>query len=662
LRLKNVNRERSVGKGVSQSSAETATDRHGRTPLLTIPRETEDSAAFKARLSVLINEEKTHIYVDTSFLMWMTKIGSQSRAELIGWLITNCDGRVHVPIWAAHEYLKHHVAGTIVTELSEKADEIAALVGRTYNYFRPFMDEAYGDGAEDPAAIRAATRSALNGLERLGATSRQWHKTYQKHASDVIAFINATSVETTSLYGYFKDLPAMGTGRFIGSIPPGFQDRRKGASSKDKGQDETAPAESNRYGDLVFWKELLDHAKTIEARAIIILTNDRKNDWHLGRSLSIQIDPSLLALKKTWKPVPRAHPMLIMEAKVSAGVEQVELLDSPYLAALLRDLVEDDVRAFADVAIIPDGPEPKKESDFRAKLAEERLEAIGAKLSSDAAERGYLFADGPEVAVSPATMRRALLESRQTVGDLAAALLDEWRASVDVRRPFVEILTPEKLHGFDQKELVRLARELHDRVLREDAGYEEALVDLVSLLEVLPSNTASCLYLGFIASMYLIRETNLSRLPPRSPCAQQLFERQPMDYAAIAIGAVSKRIGDNDFRPVYVPTSDRSSVNVVMDTETNSAELDELRSLRIDDVELLTAAQADDALRLATLFDATVPVDGDAIVRKACELFAVPFEQVERSDAFKLRYAVSNTIGFKRPVDVSIPKEKSLGH
>lgn len=633
-----------------------------RKPILTIPCETEDSAAFKSRLSALVRDKGAHIYVDTSFLMWMTKIGSQSRRELLEWLEANCAGRVHVPIWAAHEYLKHHVAGTIVAELGEKTDEVAALVGRTYSYFRPFIDEAYGEGAEDPSTIRAATRSALNALDRLAAISRQWHKSYQKHASEVIAFINANTPETTPLYDYFQDLPGIGAGRFVGSIPPGFRDRRKkGSGSSGNGENDEAPADSNRFGDLVFWKELLDHARSAQARAVIVLTNDRKNDWHLGRSDTLQIEPALLALKKSWKPVPRAHPMLVMEAKLVAQIEEVELLDSPYLAALLRDVAEDNVRSFADVAIIPDGPEPESESDRRAKLIEDRLAADSAKAAAYAAEKGHVFPDAPEVVASPAALRRALLESRQPIAERSALLLGEWRATVEAQKPVGESLTQAKLDGLDQKELVRLARELHDRVLSEEAGYVEALADLVSLLDVLPPNTASCFYLGFLASMYLERETNASRIPPSSPVAQQLFERQVAAYAANAIGAVAKRIRDNDFGPLYVPSIDLAPFSVSLDTEVNTPGLDELRSLRIGGVELLTAAQADDALRLAALFDIAKPIDGDAIVRKACELFALPAGQVERTEAFALHYTLTETIGFKRPVDVSIPKEQALG-
>ena len=98
-----------------QSWTDLVVNQTARTPILTIPDVSEGSADFKQRLAILINSPPTHIYIDTSFLMGMTKIGASSRQELIGWCQQHCTGRVHVPIWAAHEYLKHHVAGTITS-------------------------------------------------------------------------------------------------------------------------------------------------------------------------------------------------------------------------------------------------------------------------------------------------------------------------------------------------------------------------------------------------------------------------------------------------------------------------------------------------------------------------------------------------------------------
>jgi PIN like domain len=633
-----------------------------RKPLLSIPSEVEGSAVFRSRLAELIKSDDTHVYVDTSFLMWLTKIGTASRQELIAWLKKNCPGRVHIPIWAAHEYLKHHVAGTIVTDLVEKTNEIADLVGRTYTYFRPFIDEAYGEGAEDPSTIRAATRAALNSLDRLAATSRQWQKSYQKHASEVIAFINEFTPQTTSLYSDLLEASQVGPGRFVGSVPPGFQDRRKkGSAPHTSEQDNAAPSDSNRYGDLVFWKELLTHARGVGAKSLVVLTNDRKNDWHLGRSDVVNIDPALLALKKAWKPVPRPHPMLVMEARIVAGVERLELLDSPYLAALLRDLAEDEVRAFADVAIIPDGPEPETENDRRARILEDRLATDAAQAAAQARQQGFLFPDQPEVSNTRATLSRALLESRAPIDERSGALLEGWRSSVEAKKSLADTLTADAFEGLDHKALVRLARELHDRVLLNVPGYEEAVADLVSVMDQLPPNTAASIYLGLVASMYLVRETNASRIPPSSPVAQMLFERQAADYAVHAVTALAKRLRDNDVRPLYVPSVDRPAIEMVLDTEPDTPAIDQLRSIRVGEVELLTPAQADTNLKLRALFQEQGPVAAKALVQKACELFALPEAQVESVEQFGASFSLTETIGFKRPSDISIPKEAALG-
>lgn len=624
--------------------------------LLIIPSETESSADFRCRLSGLLKAEDTHLYIDTSFLMWLTKIGSPSRQELFHWLDANCEGRVHVPIWSAHEYLKHHVAGTIVTELTEKTNEVADLVGRSYTYFRPFMDEPYGDGAEDPSTLRAATRAALNALDRLTATTRQWHKSYQRHAAEVITFINGKTPETTTVYDELKELATTAALRFAGSVPPGFQDRRKKGSAATRDGDE-APPDSNRYGDLVFWRELLAHAKTHNARALVILTNDRKNDWHLGRSDKVTIDSDLLALKKAWKPVPRPHPMLVMEARMTAGVKTLELLDTAYLAALLRDFAEDDVRAFADVAIIPDGPEADDERTRRARAIEERRSTEEKKLHEAAFEQGHLFPDPPGIQVSKAKMIRALLESREVVDEEGAAMLESWRATVEAQKSLSTALDAKAIEGLTEKGIVKLARELHDRVLDEVAGFEEALADLVSLLGQLPPNTATCFYLGLLASTFLERKTNKTRIPPQSPVAQFLFDKQAFDFADHAVATVAKRLKDNEFRPLYIPDQARPDVVVSLDTEPDTAMLDELASMRIDNVELLTPAQVDEGLRLTTLFPNEAQLSGPQLFRKASELYLLPEAQLKRGDLFDCSFSLTPTIGFKRPSEIKIPKE-----
>lgn len=56
--------------------------------------------------------------------------------------------------------------------------------------------------------------------------------------------------------------------RFAKGIPPGYKDAKKKKDDVD----------NNAYGDLIVWKEILNYSKK-EAKNIIYVTNDKKDDW-----------------------------------------------------------------------------------------------------------------------------------------------------------------------------------------------------------------------------------------------------------------------------------------------------------------------------------------------------------------------------------------------
>lgn len=64
----------------------------------------------------------------------------------------------------------------------------------------------------------------------------------------------------------YKDIYKKGKERYDAQVPPGYMDR----SNK--------PDDTDQYGDLVLWLQLLDYAKT-EERPIILVTDDAKEDW-----------------------------------------------------------------------------------------------------------------------------------------------------------------------------------------------------------------------------------------------------------------------------------------------------------------------------------------------------------------------------------------------
>ena len=618
---------------------------------LSIPMSPGNSAAFKARVGKLLGEGDTHVYIDTSFLMWATKIGPASRSELLDWLRTDLGDRAHVPTWAAHEYLRHHVARTIVKELDAKADELSTLVGGSFSYFRPFLDDPALDAAGAYAGLRASAREAIHKFARVINSAKDWHQAYPKHSSQVIEYINERVLEVGGLYDDIAKVATVGAARYEGRIPPGFRDRHKGGASENRSSEHSKDG-ANRYGDLIFWKEALEHAKKVGANAVILLTNDRKNDWRMGGESSANIDSEMLALRKSWRPVPLIHPMLALEAK-TFGIKEVALLDSQYLAAYLRDVDEKRVASFVDVAIVPDPPSAQTESERRKELVTRRRkkderEATGraAAAATRAAEDGFRFADDPALIANKTSLTRALLKSRNGPDERGVALLEETRSNVEGYARLPDILNQEAIAGMDQNHLARMARGLHDCVLNDIPGYEEALADLGDLLPELPLGTASALTLGLMASMYLESGTGTSRIPPRSPISELLLKAPREPYGELPAQVIAKRLSNNDKRPLHIPLE--TKVDCSFETDSEAVESDALRSLRIAGVETLLPAQDTPALSLNHLLGGD-HATGAEILRHAAMLFGLPTNRLCAGADEQSEYLIPEGMGFKDP-------------
>jgi len=629
---------------------------------LAIPTVLETSAEYKARIGGLLARPGTHVYVDTSFLMWATKIGPASREELLKWLRDDLGDRVHVPTWAGHEYLRHHVAGTIVTELDEKAEQLSQVIGGTFNYFRPFLDDPALPASDGSAALRTGTRDAINTLERLVRAAKDWRRSYTTHASAIIEFINERAMDVGSLYDDFEMISDEGAARYEGRVPPGFKDKGKKGTSEHGADEGEALAGANRYGDLIFWKEILEHAGSGRADAIIILTNDRKNDWRMGGQSNSAIEAEMLALRKSWRPVPRIHPMLALEAS-TMGINDVSLIDSQYLAAYLRDIDAKRVGAFADVAIVPDPPAPQTEAERReatlaAHVAEKEAEGRDKATAQlqNAAEAGLRFPDDAAVKVTLLAMRKALLESRGEPDERGASILERVRADVEPVELFSDALTADTIAGMSERDLAKMTRALHERILSGEPGYTDALVDLIGLLGELPPATAAALTLGLVASMYLEPGAGTSRIPPRSPASSMLLELMTRDWALNVVKAITARLTANARIPLWIPDAAESAIPCIFDIETETVIPDELRSMKINGVELLIAAQNDERYRLRSLFDSDM-VPSSELLDRVASLYIVP-RQCLSEDETSAPFALTDTIGFRPPDQVFRSREE----
>jgi hypothetical protein len=290
-------------------------------------------------LTALLNAKGTHVYIDTSFLMWLSKLGSSARTEFFAWANEVGEDNIHVPLWASHEYHQHFIDLTILKSTKEFISKLNLAAKDFYVELLPAIVEANALPRWNSDQIKTDTRQAILELMRSSSVIESWsNETWDERSSAIIAFINQRCLKSGSTFEYLNTIGQTTDNRFSGRVPPGFQDRVKKDSREGGG---------NRAGDLMFWKEILDHARNKNKflrqgiKSIIVLTNDGKNDWIAGGNPATS-DGSIEALKGVQgegTQIPIIHPMLEHEAQVYSKVRRVMLMNSFALEVVAKPAI-----------------------------------------------------------------------------------------------------------------------------------------------------------------------------------------------------------------------------------------------------------------------------------------------------------------------------------
>ncbi len=100
-----------------------------------------------------------------------------------------------------------------------------------------------------------------------------------------------------------ENLCADGSDRYERKVPPGFMDSKKEDVFHFRGVRYEA-----KFGDLLLWRQVLDHAKGIGCKSLIFITDDTKEDWwQITSGKTIGPLPALKAEMKTAANVENFH-------------------------------------------------------------------------------------------------------------------------------------------------------------------------------------------------------------------------------------------------------------------------------------------------------------------------------------------------------------------
>lgn len=611
-------------------------------------------------VNALIANPKTHLYIDSSFLVWALKLGQTSIGEFVGFLESAFPDRIHVPLWTAHEF-QHHLVKSTATDQAKKAiDDMEGAGRRLYPELAPLLSEASDPPNRDQSQLRLAARDAFIELSSIAKILQAWMKENSEASrSALITFINAHCLKSDLVFDYLQSLDELATNRFDARVPPGFQDR--GKKEKAKGTESKSVEPSNFAGDLIFWREILAHTRKlnrfrVKAQNILLLTDDGKNDWVVGGGNAARPENANFSdIDTTWDPIPVAHPMLQFEAVAHSRVERVVLINRKLLGALLheRKVAGAYVNAAFNTAL-PAGVQKKRKKQT---TAPPRPDGEGGDV-----------VDKPLAEATPTAALVAVPDAVAVLNELVFSPDKNW---LNVVLEALEIAAFPQLEGgglgFNEifesilkAKTLHLAGYLARGLMREAQAGQSSSADeiqnvLASLDEIEPA-IAAWFYAGVLVEKYLTTE-GAPHIAPSTVLLDQLVSHEGAKFAGPAIGALRRVIADGRL-PLYVPDPDSKALGIKISGSSSLGGAQKLKSIFVGNIDVHDPATSDEGAALWKLLGFQEPGPdmkalASEIAGAARRYFGLPISRSQLATVDQ-EFSISAHDGFALPEQESI--------
>lgn len=210
------------------------------------------------------------IVLDTNVLLNLYRYKEEARNEFIN-IIKSYKERLWIPYQVGFEFhrnresiiIKNKVAYRLVKDkLTEQLDKFVNFLNSNGDLTR----HPYIDTKDIQKRVTQFSASISKTLDK----QQNEHPDYSQN-DDILNAI--TELFDGRVGGDFtdKDIEAIykeGEKRYANNVPPGYCDEK---NKKDKGK-------RRLYGDLIVWKQTINHCKELE-KDIIFITDDHKPDW-----------------------------------------------------------------------------------------------------------------------------------------------------------------------------------------------------------------------------------------------------------------------------------------------------------------------------------------------------------------------------------------------
>ncbi|MGE0278107.1 MAG: PIN-like domain-containing protein [Nitrospiraceae bacterium] len=558
-----------------------------------------------------------HIFFDTSFLVWLYGISKSARDEFVNWSGDPAlDGRLHIPSWCMHELFGH---------LNKETDKVffpqlgyvkqtKKLLERAQIFAQLVVDSAWLQGtvfADRDAYLDELKAVVDKASSLIGMLGRNADRPTVHGA--LLPVLNRLALQS-DIFACMDKVQPEYSARSEGRIPPGYEDRKKIGDKKVDTEDDIGldHVGANRFGDLILWKELLVFSKANGAKIALLVTHDQKRDWvHAPARIKDRDGRSKPNYEDARQRVFVATPMLIHEAKVTAGLDDVLIVNASQLIRVLSNKFKVPLNNLAAAVQTEPLKEPKKKASTETGpdestsipaappaapvdaahvepvpdvAAPEDAVAAAEALPEEVApvepapEEAAPDAVAPELAAAeaapvaavdpPIRLKRTSLADSHYAGGRGAPEIDAAITALKThnwysQNPAVNRLRPllATSQHFSSDQMFVLGRNIYQAACGTAAEAQRFMEKLSHELQRMQEEAANHLVAGMFHEVYFDSKNQI-RPKPKSDAIDELFSLQDDGRYSLALAHIRFHLGDNVRHYILVPQDPAIEVNL----------------------------------------------------------------------------------------------------
>jgi PIN like domain len=540
-----------------------------------------DYRAFMTDFVGSLQSEETYLYLDTSFLIWLIRLGSEARSEILEWLRERPSTGVRIPVWAAHELHRHVIAATAKSNLTTTVQDAISKLGDFIRIAAERADNKIctANGFADRAAFLRELLLSYEKITHLAKVAQLDDPALQAATQEVITFVNA-HVLSSNLGPALQELSSIGTLRMTHLIPPGFQDKKQ----------------ENSFGDLFIWNEIVADLAASHSgpdkqeRDVVFITRDKKTDWVTAAPFVIDLRGDTVKGNRDRElDVTLPHPFLLHELRGSSKCGRLYITQPSLVASALY------------AASTKDGSANKFYNWFSASHTPTVIDKLASVPLNKTAP------DDQKTRSTPIQVEQQPVVPQTTTATVTLDAIGVSELSIDVQgdvKSFLGALPieQEEVLATWQSSVrtnslsgIKLGRTLSELIKAKVPGLaERILVFLTDLFRQAGPKDANLTALGLIGAAYFDQYSQLRRSPDVSIGAV-VISLEPEEAFQPAFSALNRLLKSADAESPYFPGSGRPMTPFKIDvTEAPPGSARTIRDIRIADQSVLVGPGSED--------------------------------------------------------------------